>query len=169
MSSQFERRMSSRRRPAKQRFATVSAMKPEAKAQSTQKSVEQVKDEADGFFGQIGSAVMGGLRRVDDSTQAFARNQLLQLPQDGSTLPEGAFMRGPRNALGHTVFAARNKYEGDKTAYRGDGTTGDNIGLGLSRALQGGTITAAGASLAYLTNQFGSNAADYQEPNQLSM
>ena len=44
----------------------------------------------------------------------------------------------------------------------------DNIGLGLSRALQGGTITAAGYGLAQLTTQFGS-AADYQEPNQLSL
>ena len=139
-----------------------------AAAQAPVKSQDKLEEEAQGIMGQIGGAVMGGLRAIDDSTQAFARNQLLQLPTDGSTLPEGAFMRGPRNALGHTVFAARNKYEGDKTAYRGDGTTEDNIGLGLSRALQGGTITAAGASLAMLTNQFGSQA-DYQEPNQLSL
>ena len=145
------------------RFA---AMKSEA--QAPQRSQQELEDEAQGIMGQIGSAVMGGLRRVDDSTQAFARNQLLQLPTDGSRLQEGAFMKGPRNALGEMVFAARNKYEGDNTAYRGDGTTGDNIGLGLTRALQGGTITAAGAGLAALTTQFGSQA-DYQEPNQLSL
>ena len=160
------------RRRKKQRMATVSAMKPELQAPLVKlppKGESAPQSEEPGFFGSVGNAVMGGLRAIDDSTQGFARNQLLQLPTDGSTLPEGAFMRGPRNALGHTVFAARNKYEGDNTAYRGDGTTEDNIGLGLSRALQGGTITAAGASLVYLTNQFGNNAADYQEPNQLSL
>jgi len=137
-------------------------------AQRPNKSQQEMEAEAQGLMGNIGSAVMGGLRRIDDSTQAFARNQLLQLPTDGTGLPEGAFMRGPRNALGHTVFAARKGYEGDNTIYRGDGTTEDNIGLGLTRALQGGTITAAGYGLAQLTHQFGSQA-DYQEPNQLSL
>ena len=165
MSRAFEQRMRGRRRK-KQRMA---AAKPQVEVKTTtRKSAESASSEEPGFFGQIGNAVMGGLRRVDDSTQGFARNQLLQLPQDGTTLPEGAFMRGPRNALGHTVFAARSGYEGDKTFYRGDGTTGDNIGLGLSRALQGGAITASGLALAQMTNQFGS-AADYQEPNQLSL
>ena len=115
-----------------------------------------------------GQGVMGGLRRIDDSTQAFARNQLLQLPTDGSMLPEGAFMKGPRNAMGQMIFAARPEYAGDKTAYRGDGTRMDTIGLGLTRALQGGTITAAGAGLAALTTQFGSQA-DYQEQHQLPL
>ena len=137
-------------------------------AQRPNKSQQELEAEAQGLMGNIGSAVMGGLRRIDDSTQAFARNQLLQLPTDGTGLPEGAFMRGPRNALGHTVFAARKGYEGDNTIYRGDGTTEDNIGLGLTLALQGGTITAAGYGLAQLTHQFGSQA-DYQEPNQLSL
>ena len=148
----------------------MAAMKSpkQAKAQSTQKSVEEMKDDADGFFGQVGSAVMGGLRRVDDSTQAFARDQLLRLPTDGSEIAEDAFMSGPRGFLGHTVFRARKGYEGDNTVYRGSGTTNDNIGVGLSRALQGGAITAAGYGLAQLTTQFGS-AADYQEPNQLSL
>jgi len=164
MSRAFEQRMRGRRK--KQRMA---AAKPQKQSQApTQESAGSAGSEEPGIFGQMGNAVMGGLRRVDDSTQGFARNQLLQLPQDGTTLPEGAFMRGPRNALGHTVFAARQGYEGDKTAYRGDGTTGDNIGLGLSRALQGGAITASGLALAQMTNQFG-NAADYQEPNQLSL
>lgn len=144
-----------------QRMAAVHAQRPN-------KSQQELEAEAQGLMGNIGSAVMGGLRRIDDSTQAFARNQLLQLPTDGTGLPEGAFMRGPRNALGHTVFAARKGYEGDNTIYRGDGTTEDNIGLGLTRALQGGTITAAGYGLAQLTHQFGSQA-DYQEPNQLSL
>jgi hypothetical protein len=119
-------------------------------------------------MGQIGSAVMGGLHRVDDSTQAFARDHLLRLPNDGSRLDQDATLSGVRQFLGKSVFKARQGYEGDNTAYRGSGTTNDNIGLGASRALQGGMITAAGASLAYLTNQFGS-AADYQEPNQLSL
>ena len=141
------------------RFA---AAKPEAKAQSQ-------GSEEPGFFGSVGNAVMGGLRAIDDSTQAFARDHLLQLPTDGKSLPEDAFMRGPRQMLGHSVFKARSGYEGDNTVYRGSGSQNDNIGLALSRAAQGGAITAAGASLAYLTNQFGSNAADYQEPNQLSM
>ena len=110
---------------------------------------------------------MGGLRRVDDSTQAFARDHLLQLPKDGSMLQEGA-LAGPRNFLGNMVFAARKDYKGDNTAYRGTGTTNDNIGLGAARALQGGAITAAGYGLSQLTNQFGSQA-DYQEPNQLSL
>ena len=144
------------------RFA---AMKSDAQAPKREGAQE---GEEQGFFGQMGSAVMGGLRRVDDSTQAFARDHLLQLPKDGSEVAEDAFMSGPRGFLGHSVFKARQGYEGDSTVYRGSGTTNDNIGLGLSRALQGGTITAAGASLALLTNQFGSQA-DYQEPNQLSL
>jgi len=145
----------------------ASAKRP-AQAQPAQKSMEQMEDEAQGIMGQLGSAVMGGLRRVDDSTQAFARDHLLRLPNDGSELAEDAFMSGPRGALGHTVFRARKQYEGDNTVYRGTGTTNDNIGVGLSRALQGGAITAAGYGLAQLTTQFGS-AADYQEPNQLSL
>jgi len=147
-----------RRAEHNQRFA---AAKPEAKAP------EQGGDEK-GFFESIGSGALGVARQIDDSTQAFVRNQLLQLPTDGTRLQEGAFMKAPRNALGEMVFAARNKYEGDNTAYRGDGTRDDNIGLGLTRALQGGTITAAGYGLAQLTTQFGSQA-DYQEPNQLSL
>ena len=147
-----------------QRMAATHSMRPDKPGEAKTQGGEEA-----GFFKSVGDATLGVLQRVDDSTQAFARNQLLQLPTDGTRLKEGAFMKGPRNALGEMVFAARNKYEGDNTAYRGDGTTGDNIGLGLTRALQGGTITAAGASLVYLTNQFGNNAADYQEPNQLSL
>lgn len=143
----------------------MAAMK-DAKQLTLDLGIEDTKER--GFVGNTLDGAMGVLRQIDDSTQAFARNQVLQLPQDGSMLPEGAFMRGPRNAIGAGVFAARRDYEGDNTAYRGTGTMNDNIGLGLSRALQGGTITAAGYGLAQLTNQFGS-AADYQEPNQLSL
>ena len=146
-----------------QRMATLSAMRPDKPAQAQTQGGDE-----EGFFGQLGSAVMGGLRQVDDSTQAFARNQLLQLPTDGTMLTEGATLQGPRNFLGNMLFAARKDYEGDNTAYRGTGSTNDNIGLGAARALQGGAITAAGYGLAQLTTQFGS-AADYQEPNQLSL
>lgn len=142
-----------RRQRRKQRMAAAKKQQPQ---------------QEQGLLGQIGSGTMDALRRIDDSTQAFARDHLLQLPKDGSMLEDGAFMKGPRNALGTTMFAARSGYEGDNTAYRGTGTTNDNIGLGLSRALQGGTITAAGYGLAQLTTQFGS-AADYQEPNQLPL
>jgi hypothetical protein len=149
-----------------QRMAATHSMRPDKPAKApTQQSAG---GEEQGFFGQIGSAVMGGLQRVDDSTQAFARDHLLQLPTDGSRLDQDAFLSGPRQALGKSVFKARSGYEGDNTAYRGTGTTNDNIGLGLSRALQGGMITASGLALAQMTNQFG-NAADYQEPNQLSL
>jgi len=140
----------------KQRMAALKTQATEASA----KAQEAAKG--------AGRGALGVAQRIDDATQAFARNQLLQLPTDGSMLPEGAFMRGPRNALGSTVFTARRDYAGDNTQYRGTGTTNDNIGLALGRALQGGTITAAGAGLAALTTQFGSQA-DYQEPNQLSM
>ena len=140
------------------RKAAVHSYRPDASAQAPQRSQQELEDEAEGIMGQLGSAVMGGLRRVDDSTQAFARNQLLQLPTDGSRLGPDAPMKMLRQGLGDTVFAARNKYEGDKTDYRGDGTLEDNIGLGLSRALQGGAITAAGYGLAQLTTQFGSQA-----------
>ena len=112
--------------------------------------------------------ILGALQKVDDSTQAFARNQILRLPTDGTRLEKGATLGGIRQGLGEMIFAARPNYAGDKTIYRGDGTRGDTIGLGLTRALQGGTITAAGAGLAALTTQFGSQA-DYQEPNQLSL
>ena len=109
MSSFSERRGRSR----KQRMAAV---KPERKETGLGAKAQNVAKSA-------GEGVMGGLRRIDDSTQGFARNQLLQLPTDGSMLPEGAFMRGPRNALGAGVFAARSNYGGDNTAYRGTGTT----------------------------------------------
>ena len=159
MSSHSEQRMRRRKKP---RMAAVHAQRPN-------KSQQELEAEAQGLMGSIGSAVMGGLRRIDDSTQAFARDHLLQLPTDGTGLPKGAFMRGPRNALGHSVFKARQGYEGDETIYKSPtGSLNDNIGLGLSRALQGGTITAAGYGLAQLTHQFGSQA-DYQEPNQLSL
>ena len=152
MSSHYQRRQAdaNRRQAAGQRFA---AMK---------------RDTEPGIFGQMGNAVMGGLRRIDDSTQAFARDHLLQLPTDGSEVNQDSFMSGVRGALGHTVFRARGGYEGDNTVYKGSGTTNDNIGVGLSRALQGGAITAAGYGLAQLTTAFGSQA-DYQEPNQLSL
>ena len=152
-----------RNRRRKQRMATVSAMKPEPQAQAPKRESEE-----QGFFGQVGSTVMDGLRRVDDSTQAFARDHLLRLPNDGSRLDQDAFLSGPRQALGKSIFKARSGYEGDNTIYKGSGSDNDNIGLGASRALQGGAITAAGYGLAQLTTQFGS-AADYQEPNQLSM
>lgn len=160
------------RRRKKQRMATVSAMKPELQAPLVKlppKRESAAEGEEQGFFGSVGNAVMGGLRAIDDSTQAFARDHLLRLPNDGSRLDQDAFLSGPRQALGKSVFKARSGYEGDDTIYKGSGSQNDNIGLGLSRALQGGTITAAGASLVYLTNQFGNNAADYQEPNQLSL
>ena len=147
------------------RFA---AMKTEAQAPKRESGGEE-----QGFFGKVGSSVMGGLRQVDDSTQAFARDHLLRLPNDGSELAEEAFMSGPRAFLGHSVFKAREGYTGDNTIYSvksgdPDARMMDNIGIGASRALQGGAITAAGAGLAALTNQFGSQA-DYQEPNQLSL
>ena len=115
-----------------------------------------------------GNGVMGIINKIDDSTQAFARNQLLQLPTDGSRLDQDATLGGIRHALGKTVFRSRSGYEGDATGYRSSGTTNDNIGVGLSRALQGGTITAAGAGLMSLTGQFG-GPADTPEPNQLPL
>ncbi len=139
-----------------------------AAAQPEAQAPQRGSDEEQGFFNQIGSSVMGGLRAVDDSTQAFARDHLLRLPKDGSRLDNEAFLSGPRSVIGNMVFAARKDYEGDNTAYRGTGTLNDNIGLGAARALQGGAITAAGYGFAQLTTQFGS-AADYQEPNQLSL
>ena len=158
MSSHSEQRMRRRTLKSGRRAA---AAKPQAQAPKRE-------SEEPGIMGQIGSAVMGGLRRVDDSTQAFARDHLLQLPKDGTILQDGSTLQGPRNFLGNLVFAARKDYEGDNTAYRGTGTMNYNIGLGASRALQGGAITAAGYGLAQLTNSFGSQA-DYQEPNQLSL
>jgi len=157
--------MSNRRQRRRQRMATVSAMKPEAKAPKRQGGAE---GEERGLFGQISDGARGVVNRIDDSTQAFVRDNILQLPTDGSRLPQDATLSGVRQALGKSVFKARSGYEGDNTAYRGTGTTNDNIGLALSRALQGGTITAAGYGLAQLTTQFGSQA-DYQEPNQLSL
>ena len=62
----------------------------------------------------------------------------------------------------------RPAYGKDPTAYRGINDREDLIGLGLARALQGGTITAAGAGLAALSGQFG-GAADTPEPNQLPL
>ncbi len=128
---------------------------------------EKVEKEM-GFLEGAGHGAMGLLQRIDDSTQAFARNQLLQLPTDGTMLQEGATMKGLRNALGNVVFPARAGYGADPTAYRGTGTTNDNIGLGLARALQGGTITAAGAGLVALSGQFGGQA-DQPEPSQLPL
>jgi len=167
-------------------MATVSAMKPDKL--SPQQIAEQQAildkdpdviaarrqkkehEDADnlGFFEQMGYATRDGLQRIDDSTQAFVRDNILRLPTDGSRLDQDATLSGVRQALGKSVFKARSGYEGDNTAYRGSGSTNDNIGLGLSRALQGGTITAAGLGLAQLTTQFGGQA-DYQEPNQLSL
>lgn len=115
-----------------------------------------------------GNGVMGIINKIDDSTQAFARNQLLQLPTDGSRLDQDAMLGGLRHALGKTVFRSRSGYEGDATQYRGSGTTNDNIGVGLSRALQGGGVTAAGAGLAALAGQFG-GPADTPEPAQLPL
>ena len=151
----------------------MAALKPQAQAQQAPKSVEQEQEEARGIMGRTLDGAMGVLRQIDDSTQAFARDHLLRLPTDGSEIAEDAFMSGPRAFLGHSVFKAREGYSGDNTIYSvksgdPDARMMDNIGIGASRALQGGAITAAGAGLAALTNQFGSQA-DYQEPNQLSL
>ena len=169
MSSQFEQRMRTRRTLKSGKRAAAA----KAQAQQAPKSVEQEQEEARGIMGQTLDGAMGVLRQIDDSTQAFARDHLLRLPNDGSELAEDAFMSGPRAFLGHSVFKAREGYSGDNTIYSvksgdPDARLMDNIGIGASRALQGGMITAAGASLAMLTNQFGSQA-DYQEPNQLSL
>ena len=143
------------------RKAAVHSYTPDAPAKP-QEGEEQ------GIFGQVGSAVMVGLRAVDDSTQAFVRDHLLRLPNDGSRVEQKNDPLGIRHSLGRIPFRARGGYDGDNTMYRGDGSVEDSIGIGLSRALQGGTITAAGLGLAQLTTAFGS-AADYQEPNQLSL
>ena len=143
-----------------------------AAAQAPVKSQDKLEEEAQGIMGQIGGAVMGGLRAIDDSTQAFARDHLLRLPTDGTPLEKDAFLSDTRHALGKSVFKARRDYEGDNTIYKSrEGTMNDNIGLGLSRALQGGAVvglTAAGIKLADMATQFGSQA-DYPEPNQLSL
>ena len=170
-----------RRQGAQQRFAAMregrqaeilDQLKALDNDEFVQKSRRQRKENEDadnlGFFEQMGYATRDGLQRIDDATQAFVRDNILRLPKDGTELPQDATLSGVRASLGHNIFAARSGYEGDKTIYRGSGSTNDNIGLGLTRALQGGTITAAGLGLANLTNQFGSQA-DYQEPNQLSL
>lgn len=114
---------------------------------------------------------LGAGQYVDDKSQAFIRNHILGLPSDGTHLPHDAGLRGVREGLGSTVFAARHGYEGDKTDYRVGPTRGEAIGAGLSRALQGGSITAAGLGLAGLTNQFETmfgGAADRPSPAELS-
>lgn len=140
----------------------------EGPGKKTKRFAGQAVKNSMGFIEGAGHGAMGLLQRIDDSTQAFARNQLLQLPTDGTMLQEGAFMKGPRNALGTMIFAARPSYGADATAFRGLNDTEDLIGLGLSRALQGGTITAAGAGLVALTGQFGGQA-DQPEPAQLPL
>ncbi len=136
-------------------------MKKRMAGEAVQKSDKNIAQQA-------GDGIMGALRAVDDSTQAFVRDQILRLPTDGTMLQEGAFMKGPRNALGQVIFAARPGYTGDVTQYRGLHDREDLIGLGLSRSLQGGTIAAAGAGLAAMSGQFG-GPADTPEPNQLPL
>lgn len=105
--------------------------------------------------------------RIDDSTQAFVRDHVLQLPRAGGQMLEGdAPMKGVRNALGMTLFAARPGYTSDATTYKY--AEGDAARAALSRAAQGGMITAAGAGLAALTQSFG-GVADQPEEQQLPL
>ena len=99
-------------------------------------------------------AMRNGVISLDDATQAAIRDHLLQLPTDGGRLPDDAFMRTPREFLGHTVHQARHGYEGDATAYRAQDFPGDATGVMLSRAAQAGGLTAAGVGLANLTHQY---------------
>ena len=162
MSSRSEQRMGRRR--------TLKSGNRAAALESPAQAPSQGGDE-EGFFGQLGKSTLGVLQRIDDSTQAFVRNDILRLPTDGSEVKQENDPLGIRQTLGRIPFRARYGYEGDKTVYRGDGSAEDSIGIGLSRALQGGVVagtTAAGLALIDLTTKFGSQA-DYQEPNQLSL
>ena len=73
-----------RNRKRKQRMAA-------AKAQAPTPSREQEQEQARGIVrtGTLDGA-MGVLRQIDDSTQAFARDHLLRLPNDGSRLDQDA-------------------------------------------------------------------------------
>jgi len=114
-----------------------------------------------------GEAMRGGINRADDAVQASIRDHILRLPKDGSRLPRDAQMRAVREGLGSTVHHARHGYTGDKTDYRAGQGRGDEITLGMARALQAGGATAAGVGLANLTHQFQNmfgGPADVQDP-----
>ena len=136
-------------------------MKKRMAGEAVQKSDKNIAQQA-------GDGIMGALRAVDDSTQAFVRDQILRLPTDGTMLQEGTFMKGPRNALGKIVFPARPGYKGDNTQYRGVHDREDLIGLGLARTLQGGVIAGSAAGAVGIAGQFG-GPADTPEPSQLPL
>ena len=102
----------------------------------------------------VGKGLRDGINRVDDAAQGFIRNKVLGLPTDGSILPKDAFMRVPREVLGTAMHSARAGYTGDGTQYKANPGVGNAIGVGLSRALQAGGITAAGFGLAKLTHDY---------------
>ena len=114
-----------------------------------------------------GNFLMNGIRKagdmlgaVDDKVQGAARYVLGE--RDGHFEGEGP-LKSAAAFLGTAVHGSRHQLGGpnapawEKPVYL--------IG---TRALQAGGITAAGAGLIHLTNQFGT-AADQQSPGELGM
>ena len=110
-----------------------------------------------------GNFLMNGIRKagdmlgaVDDKVQGAARYVLGE--RDGKFEGEGP-LKTAAAFLGTAVHGSRHDLADtwEKPAYL--------IG---TRALQAGGITAAGAGLIHLTNQFGT-AADQQSPGELGM
>ena len=109
--------------------------------------------------------------RADDYIQEGIRDNVLRLPNDGSSLPDDAKLRFLRETLGSTVHHARHGY--GNSLYRARPVEADIGGLLAGRALQAGGaagLTAAGVGLLSLThdyqNTFGGPAdsqAMYQE------
>lgn len=116
--------------------------------------------------GQMGNALLNVGRRIDDSTQGFMRNKVLGLPTDGTASKNSA-----KHFLGQTMFASRPDYLGDNTQYRAFDDREDLVGLGASRALQGGMVTAAGYGLSKLTEAFTQygGEADQQAESQIEV
>jgi hypothetical protein len=125
------------------------------------KNQDELQQEADNFLQKRLRNVGDAFGAVDDAYMGFMRDKVLQLPQEGS-LPVDAGLRGIREPLGRTLFAARHGASSNPQYKYTGNEGGDKAAIIANRALHAGGITAAGFGLFELggaiVNQFGGPA-----------
>ena len=125
---------------------------------------------------QIGKVVRkagDALGNVDENIQSFMREKAYGLPKDGKEFfdQDEHTMRQTFGAMMHgSSPGSKSGYAYSDPVKEGDGLTGKQSMM-LSRGVQAGALTAAGVTLAKVTEQmmqFGGEA-DYQENSQLQI
>ena len=126
------------------------------------------------MFGRTATALKDDIVNIDDAVQAFLRQKLWGLEDKGTRNidvkqgPVNSFTDLMGNVL-HRVPSTSERTDFYKNPEGGDSWS-NNVGIGLSRALQAGVVTGAGATLVNLTKAIGEQfggSADRPSPSEL--